>query len=191
MIWAYVRCAHLAITCAVNKINRTGSNVLASTINNTTGENNISEPLYEHYKQLLNSNGNDQHKPEVLSVIDNINVNSDFQKFSAHDIREVISKLETNKSAGTDLVQSEHFIYALDKISCLLSMLFNSMFMHNYLASKLMETIIVPIIKDKKGLVTDKNTYRPIAVTSVSSKIIELILLDRLRDKLATLDNQF
>ena len=160
-------------------------------VNNTTGENNISELWYEHYKQLLNYNGNDQHKPEVVSVIGNISINSDFQKFSAHDIREVISKLKTNKSPGTDLVQSEHFIYAHDKISCLLSMLFNSMFMHNYLPSKLMETIIVPIIKDKRGLVTDKNNYRPIAVTSVSSKIIELLLLDRLRDKLATLDNQF
>ena len=117
---------------------------------------------------MLNSNGNDQHKPEVVSVIGDISVNSGFQKFSAHDIREVISKLKTNKSAGTDLVQSEHFIYAHDKISCLLSMLFNSMFMHNYLPSKLMETIVVPMIKDKKGLVTDKNNYRPIAVTGVS-----------------------
>ena len=79
-------------------------------VNTTTGEKNISELWYEHYKQLLDSNGSDQHKPQVVSVIGNIRVNSDFQKFSVHDIREVIGKLKTNKSAGTDLVQSELYL---------------------------------------------------------------------------------
>ena len=32
---------------------------------------------------------------------------------------------------------------------------------------KLMETIIVPIIKDKNGLVSYKDNYCPIAITSV------------------------
>ena len=54
-----------------------------------------------------------------------------------------------------------------------------------------METIIVPIIKNKKGLITDKDNYRPIAITSVVSKILELLLLDRLRFQLETSSNQF
>ena len=54
-----------------------------------------------------------------------------------------------------------------------------------------METIIVPIIKDKKGLVTDKDNYRPIAVTSVLSKLIELVLLERMNLNLGTACNQF
>ena len=37
----------------------------------------------------------------------------------------------------------------------------------------------------------DKDNYRPVAVKSVVSKIIELILLDRLHDKLGTFCNQF
>jgi len=64
------------------------------------------------------------------------------------------------------------------------------MFSHGYLPRMLMETIIIPIIKNKKGLVMDKDNYRPVAVTSVVSKIIELILLDRLHDKLGTAYNQ-
>jgi len=59
------------------------------------------------------------------------------------------------------------------------------------LPPKLMEMIIIPIIKNKKGLVMDKDNYRPVAVTSVVSKIIELILLDRLHDKLGIVCNQF
>ena len=44
---------------------------------------------------------------------------------------------------------------------------FNATFTHVYVPYKLMETIIVPIIKDKKGLFTDKDNYCPMAITSV------------------------
>ena len=37
----------------------------------------------------------------------------------------------------------------------------------------------------------DKDNYRPVAVTSVVSKIIELILLDRLHEILVTVCNHF
>ena len=76
-------------------------------------------------------------------------------------------------------------------LCCVLRIIFNAMFSHGYLPSKLMETIIIPIFKDKKGLVTDKDNYRPVAVTSVVSKSIELILLIRLQNQLETVCNQF
>ena len=38
----------------VSKMNCTGSNVLASTINGVTGENNITKVWYDHYYKLLN-----------------------------------------------------------------------------------------------------------------------------------------
>ena len=40
------------------------------------------------------------------------------------------------------------------------------------LMHKLMETIIEPISKDKKGLVTNEDNYHPIAITSIVSKNI-------------------
>ena len=54
-----------------------------------------------------------------------------------------------------------------------------------------MKTSIVPIVKDKTGILTDKNNYRPIAITSVMSKIFELLLLDHLHYNVQTCDNQF
>ena len=52
-----------------------------------------------------------------------------------------------------------------------------------------METIIVLIIKNKKGLITDN--YKPVHITSVVSKILELLLLDKLQFQLETSSNQF
>ena len=46
------------------------------------------------------------------------------------------------------------------------------------------------LIKDKKRLVTDKDNYRPIGITSIVSKIVELVL-ERLQNELGTACNQF
>ena len=47
-----------------------------------------------------------------------------------------------------------------------------------------MEYLIIPIIKNEKGLVTDKDNYHPIAMTNVISKVMELLILDHLQDYL-------
>ena len=61
-------------------------------------------------------------------------------------------------------------------------MFFSAMFTHGYVPSKCMETIIVLIIKDNQGLITDKDNYCSIAITSEVSQIVELILLEFLQN---------
>ena len=56
------------------------------------------------------------------------------------DVKHAINQLKIDKSAGTDSMQGEHFKYAHSKVTGLLSMLFNAVFLHNYLPCKLMET---------------------------------------------------
>jgi retron-type reverse transcriptase len=65
------------------------------------------------------------------------------------------------------------------------------MLLHGYLPDKLMETVIVPIVKDKKGDITLMDNYRPIAITSIFSKILELLILNKHCNLLGTSDNQF
>mgnify|MGYP001557728143 CR=1 FL=1 len=54
-----------------------------------------------------------------------------------------------------------------------------------------MDTVIVPIVKDKKGILSDKNNYRPLAITSVVSKIFEFLVLNRYSSQLHSSFNQF
>ena len=57
--------------------------------------------------------------------------------------------------------------------------------MHGFLPSDLTDTVLVPIVKDKTGDISDKGNYRPIALASVISKIFEMALLViRFRDNL-------
>lgn len=44
---------------------------------------------------------------------------------------------------------------------------------------------------NKAGRINDKDNYRPIALTSIMSKIVEIIILDRLIYVLSTNCNQF
>ena len=51
--------------------------------------------------------------------------------------------------------------------------------------------VIIPLIKKKCGDQTDKNHYKPIALSSIISKVFEHIIAERLEIYLWTNDNQF
>ena len=57
--------------------------------------------------------------------------------------------------------------------------------------SSIIKSIITPLVKNKCGNLADKNNYRPIALSSISSKVFEHVILFRLEDYLWTNDNQF
>ena len=59
------------------------------------------------------------------------------------------------------------------------------------MVSCLMAVALVPIIKSKSGRIMSKDNYRPIALASIVSKVLEKILLNRLYIFLDTCSNQF
>ena len=65
------------------------------------------------------------------------------------------------------------------------------MFIHNHLSTSLLDTIIVPLIKDKNGNISDADNYRPLAPTSILSKLIESVILHKYSKLLYTTNNQF
>lgn len=54
------------------------------------------------------------------------------------------------------------------------------MFARGYLPENILHVQLMPIIKSKAGLLNNKDNYRPIAIASVLSKILEFIILDRI-----------
>ena len=55
----------------------------------------------------------------------------------------------------------------------------------------MLSVVLVPVIKDKAGKISSKDNYRPIALASVFSKMIEVIILARIEIFLDTNPNQF
>ena len=65
------------------------------------------------------------------------------------------------------------------------------MFKHCYMPQSMINSVIIPKIKNKSGDFTDKNNYRPIALSSTISKLFEHIIIIRLEEYLWTNDHQF
>ena len=58
---------------------------------------------------------------------------------------------------------------------------------HGYIPPAMIETTIIPIVKNKSGNLLDSNNYRPIALAT----IVESVLLLKCVQYLSTSDNQF
>ena len=54
---------------------------------------------------------------------------------------------------------TEHYKYANNSLSEILTSIFSAMLVHGYLPKSHMETLIVPIIQDNKDAVTSKDRY--------------------------------
>ena len=173
----------------VKKVNNTNT-PLASTVHGATGGEAITSMWKEHFQNLLNSSSDISGKDFVDKSLSQ-KESYCFTRFTPNDIIDAISSLKKGKSPGNDGIYGEHFIFAHDKVAFLLSMIFNSCIIHGHIPQSMMDTVLIPIIKDKKGSVTDRDNYRPVAITCIISKVLELVLLDRYSDNLRTTHNQF
>ncbi|CAL4080264.1 unnamed protein product [Meganyctiphanes norvegica] len=169
----------------INKVNN--SRVpLPTSIEDASGSANILNLWRNHFQSLFNCLNNSKFNMKTK-------LDCDFNelKVTIQDIQNAIKRLDNNKSCGSDEIYAEHLKYCSDKIYPLLSICFTSFFVHGYLPDNMLTVILVPIIKNKAGDINSISNYRPIALSSIFSKVIEYIMLDRIEMQLLTNANQF
>lgn len=104
-------------------------------------------------------------------------------------VLEGFSRLKSKKSDGSGL-DSSHFIKALPVIVEFISSLFTIIVRHGHLPSCLRDCILVPIPKPGKDFTCGDN-YRPIALASTLSKVLEWCILLKFESCFQTSDLQF
>jgi len=72
-----------------------------------------------------------------------------------------------------------------------LSELFNVCIVHGYIPNSCLNTTTVPISKNKNGNLADTSNYRPVAVATLVSKLLEHFMSSSISPFLGTTDNQF
>ena len=112
-------------------------------------------------------------------------------KVDQQEIESYIRELLPSKSPGLDGISSEHLKFCSRRILPLLSFLFGAILVHGIIPNEMIQSVITPVIKDKNGDITMKNNYRPIAISSIISKVFEKVILDRCSMFLNTSDHQF
>ena len=144
----------------------------------------------DHFKSILNSSQDHSNKTFVTNFINELNDGHD-ELFKMEEIVLAVNELKKGKSCGTDGLSSEHLMYAHKNVYVYFRVLFNAMLCHGFVPHHLMSTMIIPLLKDKKGDISTKNNYRPIAITNVMSKLLEILILQKYKHVLVTTDSQF
>ena len=163
---------------ALNK----GSTLLPCSLEGVSGADNIVELWRQHYSALFNCVNSEPFKVH--------NCNESIS-FTAKEVYQAIAQLADNKASGSDQISAEHLKLASPKLAILLSICFTSLMYHGLLPESLLSVTLVPVIKDKAVKVGSLDNYRPIALASILSKILEKVILERLSSYLSTTDNQF
>ena len=166
--------------------------ILANVIDGVSGPDSIASHWKQHLDKLLNVHVNSDNslKDDILSNFDKIKHNSNMS-VSTKSVSEIIGKLECGKSAGPEGIGAEYLKFSNIKIHILLSLCFTLCLAHGYLPPAMIETTIVPIVKNKSSNLSDSSNYRPIALATIVSKMFESVLLFKCAEYLSTSDNQF
>lgn len=157
---------------------------LPNNIGNVSGPNDIANMWKDHYCKMFNLFGDRNVKTYDCAYSNDIII-------TEHEIRDCIKALPSNKSPGPDGLVSEHFKYASPKLHAILAALLTSMLSHGFMPKKLIESVLVPIVKNKCKSLSSKDNYRPIALSNCLTKVIERILICKIDCYLWTLPNQF
>ena len=106
-------------------------------------------------------------------------------------IENCIKNLKLSKSAEVDNIVAEHIVYCFPSIAINLKLLFNIMIRHCYVPDAFGLGILIPIVKDKSGDQGSLDNYRPITLSSVISKLFEMVLLELFSNFMETDQLQF
>jgi hypothetical protein len=163
---------------------------LPTSIDGHTGESAIASMWRSHFHGIMTAVKRDDHRVPVNEALQ-ATARQDLARVSPRMVQHALKKSKKGKACGMDGLAAEHFIYADDIISVLLSMFFNCMLSHCYIPNDFMCSAILPIVKNKTGDTSAKSNYRPVAIVSACSKILESCLMHFVDPCLSTSDNQF
>ena len=124
-----------------------------------------------HFEHLFNC----VHDLERNGMSFNAEYNDDIV-VTTEKVVTAVQKLDTGKSSGLDgILFAEHLLHCSERLLSMLAECITGFFVHGFLPDSMLSTVLVPIIKDKTGRIDRMANYRPIALASVMSKVVEII----------------
>ena len=112
-------------------------------------------------------------------------------KISYEDVVKGLQKLKNNKSDGNEGLTSNHIKNGSKLLHEKLATLCSLMLCHGYCSPNLRLSTIIPIVKNKKASLNDSSNYRAIALSSIITKLLDIIILQKNSKALHSSDLQF
>ncbi|MCU0238788.1 MAG: hypothetical protein MUC29_05045 [Pyrinomonadaceae bacterium] len=94
---------------------------------------------------------------------------------SVEEVDRIVHSMKKGKAGGIDDVTLEHLIFAHPTVIVHLTILFNLMLLHDFVPSKFGLGIIVPLLKDRNGNISQLSNYKGFTLSSVISKLFSYL----------------
>ena len=89
---------------------------------------------------------------------------------NVHELRQIVRGV--HKAAGNDEIPSEVHKSASERLLTIISIFLSGCMLTGKLPSTLMHVVIIPLLKCKSKDLTVVNNYRPIAIATALSKVL-------------------
>ena len=159
------------------------------------GQNeNIPEYLASKYKNLYNAVDDKENLTQLeVDLDDDINQQSlsYVDRINPGVLKQCAKKLKPGKKDPVLKITSDYLIHAPDIVYQLLSLCLKSYVIHAHVSDFLLVSMLIPLIKNKMGDMTDSNNYRSIAISSLVMKLYDLVIIDLFKENLYFDDLQF
>ena len=97
------------------------------------------------------------------------------------EVKRLIADIKTNKTPGFDLINGKIIKELLPKAVRMLTIIFNTTLILRYFPIHWKAAQVIMLLKSGKNLYTHTVSYRPIWLLSIFSKLLEKIILNRLK----------
>ena len=152
----------------------------------------------QHFGGIINSEPNSKIEQECKVFEEKLQFHSGKLKLpwwvvdvNVREVEREARRLKWKKSAGVDLVQAEHLKHGGRSFAIHKSVAFTAFLRHSFVPKQWLKSFIVPIIKDKKGDSSNMDNYRGIAISCITSKVLEDILIQKVGSCLRLDERQF
>ena len=149
-------------------------------VNGSTGDVSIAGMWKNSFEALYNMNNTtDYHLFNDANVYNFVNGN--VHEICTRDLLTALQNMKLNKACGPDGIPAEAIKYGGQALVVHLSFLFSMFLSHSCLPTELIQTTLVPLLKNKAGNISDVNNYRAIALSNSISKLLEDVLLQSIK----------
>lgn len=174
----------------IKRLNNSRASQSPPFVDGVSGSSDIANNFASKFSALLNKHSSASRSSLLSSVQSSLTVSCLSCVLILEDhVAEAISQLKSHKSDASG-VTSEHIKFASPVIAYPLSSLFTAILRHGHMPESFRNSVLVPIPKGNKDASKSSN-YRPIALSSSFSKILERLILSKYGSFFSTSTLQF
>ena len=143
--------------CWHKKFNRTVLSDRPLQVNGLNDSGDIAQAFADNFKNVHYNSYNDVETLNQYSKLCNVscvdvrNNHALIDSVNVELVDKVARSLKLGKASGPDGLSAEHLIHAHPKLVVMLSQLFRSMLLHEFVPTNFGKGLVIPLVKDKTG----------------------------------------